>query len=52
MMFGASIDYKVADTFYLIPIFTFYDWDKQLNIASKPDINQEWIGGLQLRFVF
>jgi len=52
MMFGASIDYKLAKAFYLIPTFTFYDWDKQLNIASKPYTNQEWIGGLQLRFVF
>lgn len=52
VMFGASLDYKVADTLYLIPLFTFYDWSKQPNIASNPNINQEWIGGLQLRFLF
>jgi hypothetical protein len=52
MMYGVSIDYKVANTFYVIPVFTFYDWGKQLNVDSKYDINKEWISGLQLRIVF
>jgi hypothetical protein len=49
-MYGASIDYKVTNTFYVIPVFTHYDWGKQL--GSKTDTNQEWMGGLQFRFVF
>ncbi len=52
MMFGASIDYKVTDTFYVAPVFTYYDWSKQLEVASNSDINKEWIGGLQFRVVF
>jgi hypothetical protein len=52
MMYGASIDYKVSDAFYVIPVFTFYDWGKQPGVTYKPDIGKEWIGGLKLRFVF
>jgi hypothetical protein len=52
MMYGASIVYKVSDTFYVIPVFTYYDWRKQPGVASKPDIGNEWIGGLNFRFVF
>lgn len=52
MMYGVSIDYKVANVFYVIPVFTYYDWGKQLNVTSKSDISREWIGGLQLRLVF
>ena len=52
MMYGASIDYKVTDAFYVIPVFTYYDWSKQPEVATKSDINKEWIGGLQFRFVF
>lgn len=53
MMYGVSIDYKVTDAFYVIPVFTYYyDWSKQPEVASKPGINKEWIGGLQFRFIF
>ena len=52
MMYGASIDYKVTDAFHVIPVFTYYDWSNQPEVAAKPDLNKEWIGGLQLRFIF
>jgi hypothetical protein len=52
MMYGVSIDYKVTDAFSVIPVFTYYDWSKQSEVASKPGINKEWIGGLQFRFIF
>ena len=52
MMYGASIDYKVTDAFYVIPVVTYYDWSNQLEGASNPVINKEWIGGLQFRFIF
>ncbi len=52
MMYGASIDYRVTDAFYVIPVFTYYDWSNQLEVASKLDTNKEWIGGLQVRFIF
>jgi hypothetical protein len=51
-MFSASIDYRVAGDFYVIPVLTYYDWGNSLDVASKPDINKEWIGGLQFRLVF
>jgi hypothetical protein len=52
LMYGASIDYKVADSFYVVPVFTYYDWGKQADVTTKSGINKEWIGGLQFRFVF
>jgi hypothetical protein len=52
MMYGVSIDYKVSDAFYVIPVFTYYDWGKQSEVASKSGINKEWISGLQFRFIF
>lgn len=52
MMYGASIDYKVADAFYVIPEFTYYDYGKAPGVASKPDLGKEWIGGVQFRFNF
>ncbi len=52
MMYGASINYRVTDFFSVVPVLTYYDWGKQADVATKPDINKEWIGGLQFRFVF
>ncbi len=51
-MVGASIDYKMNDFFYIIPMFSYYDWGKQSGVASRPGVNNEWIGGLHFRFVF
>lgn len=52
MMYGASVMYKVADGFNIIPEFTFYDYGKKPNDASKPDIGKEWMGGVQFQFIF
>jgi hypothetical protein len=52
MMYGVSVDYKVTNAFYVIPVFTYYDWSNQPGVASKPGINKEWISGLQFRFIF
>ncbi len=52
MMYGLSVDYKVTNAFYVIPVLTYYDWSKQSEVSSKPGINKEWIGGLQFRFIF
>ena len=52
MMYGVSVDYRVTNAFYVIPVFTYYDWGKQPEVASKPGINKEWISGLQFRFIF
>ncbi len=52
MMYGVSLDYKVTNAFYVIPVFTYYDWSGQSEVSSKPGLNKEWIGGLQFRFIF
>lgn len=52
MMYGVSLDYKVSNAFYVIPVITYYDWINQTGGASKPGLNKEWIGGLQFRFLF
>ena len=56
LMYGASINYLVANNFYIIPEFTYYDWGKQVGVAGAAnlgkDIGKEWIGGVQFRFVF
>jgi hypothetical protein len=52
MMYGASVSYKVADGFYLVPELTFYDYGKIPNTAAKTDIGKEWLGGVQFQFIF
>lgn len=52
MMYGASINYKVGDSFFLIPEFTYFDYGKLPGAVSKPDSVKEWLGGIQFRFVF
>ena len=51
-MVGASLYYKVAEGFYLIPEFTYYDYGKKPNDAGKTELGKEWLGGVQFRFVF
>ena len=51
-MVGASLYYKVAEGFYLIPEFTLYDYGKKPNDAAKTELGKEWLGGVQIRFVF
>jgi hypothetical protein len=52
MMYGLSLDYKVTNAFYVIPVLTYYVWGKQSEVSSKPGNDKEWIGGLQFRFIF
>ncbi len=51
-MVGIGINYKVADSFYVVPEFTMYDYGKKPNDAAKPDLGKEWLGGVQFQFVF
>jgi hypothetical protein len=52
MMYGASVNWKIADSFYVIPEFTYYDYGKNPTVAGNPDIGKEWLGGVQFQFVF
>ncbi|MBI5607201.1 MAG: hypothetical protein HY879_28040 [Deltaproteobacteria bacterium] len=51
-MVGIGISCKVADSFYVVPEFTMYDYGKKPNDAAKPDFGKEWLGGVQFQFVF
>lgn len=59
MMYGASINWMIAPSFYVIPEFTYYDYGKSPfptltngRIQTNQDIGKEWIGGVEFRFVF
>ncbi len=51
-MYGVSVNYKVADSFFLVPEFTMYDYGKKPNDANKTDLGKEWLGGVAFLFVF
>jgi hypothetical protein len=52
MMYGASLNWKIADSFYIVPEFTYYDYGKSPTTAGNPDLGKEWLGGVQFQFVF
>ena len=43
MMYGASVNWKIADSFYVVPEFTYYDYGKSPTTAGNPDLGKEWI---------
>jgi hypothetical protein len=49
---GASINWKIAESFYLVPEFTYYNYGKNPVVNGNPDLGTEWIGGVQFQFVF
>ena len=49
---GASLMYEVSPGFFLNPEFSYYTDGTQPGIASKTDLGTEWMGGMQIRFVF
>jgi hypothetical protein len=54
MMYGASVNIKIAEGFFVIPEFTWYDYGKYpagTALANK-DVGKEWLGGVQFMFVF
>ena len=52
MMYGVGVNWKIADSFYIIPEFTYYDYGKDAKKAGNPDLGKEWLGGVQFQFVF
>ena len=51
-MYGVSANWKIADSFYIVPEFTYYDWGKNPTVKNNPDLGKEWLGGVQFQFVF
>jgi hypothetical protein len=49
---GASIDFKLRDFFYIVPVFGYYDWGDPSGNISNPETNKQWFGGLKFRFEF
>jgi len=52
MSIGASVSWKIADSFYLVPEFTYYNYGKNPLVKNNPDLGTEWVGGVQFQFVF
>jgi len=55
MMYGGSVMVKIAESFYVVPEFTWYDYGKYpagLGAKSNTDVGKEWMGGVQFQFVF
>jgi hypothetical protein len=49
---GASVSWKIAESFYLVPEFTYYNYGKNPTVKNNPDLGTEWLGGVQFQFVF
>jgi hypothetical protein len=52
MMYGVGVNWKIADSFYLVPEFTYYDYGKDAKKNGNPDLGKEWLGGVQFQFIF
>ncbi len=51
-MYGAAVNWKIADSFYVVPEFTYYDWGKNPLVKGNPDLGKEWLAGVEFQFVF
>ena len=52
-MYGVGVNWKIADSFYIVPEFTYYDYGQgRQTKAGNPDLGKEWLGGVQFQFVF
>jgi hypothetical protein len=51
-MYGVGVNWKIAESFYVVPEFTYYNYGKNLLNPQNPDLGTEWLGGVQFQFVF
>jgi len=51
-MYGVGINWKLADSFYIVPEFTYYDYGKDPTKVNNPELGKEWLAGVQFQFVF
>jgi len=49
---GASVNWKIAESFYIVPEFTYWNYGKNPVVNGNPDLGTEWIGGVQFQFIF
>ena len=49
---GASVNWKIAESFFIVPEFTYYNYGKNPTVNGNPDIGTEWLGGVQFQFIF
>ena len=47
-----NVNWKVADNFFVIPEFGYYNYGKVPGVPNAPDIGNEWLGGINFQFVF
>jgi hypothetical protein len=52
LMAGVGVNWKIAESFYVVPEFTYYNWGKNPTVKGNPDLGTEWLGGVQFQFVF
>ena len=52
LMYGVSVNWKIANNFYLIPELTYYNYGKDPTKPKNPDLGTEWLGGVVFLFVF
>jgi hypothetical protein len=51
-MYGISIPIKIADGFFIVPEFDYFDYGNKPNDASRPSLGKEMLGGIQFQFIF
>jgi hypothetical protein len=49
---GASLNWKIAESFFVVPEFTYYNYGKNPLVNGNPDLGTEWMGGVQFQFIF
>ena len=51
-MMGVGVNWKIAESFYVVPELAFYDYGKDPTKINNPSIGKEWQAGVQFQFVF
>lgn len=51
-MYGVGVNWKIAESFYVVPEFTYYNYGKNPLNPKNPDLGTEWQAGVQFQFVF
>jgi hypothetical protein len=51
-MYGVGVNWKIAESFYVVPEFSYYNYGKNPLAVKNPDLGTEWQAGVQFQFVF
>ncbi len=41
-MYGVGVNWKIAESFYVVPEFTYYNYGKNPLLPKNPDLGTEW----------